>query len=54
MINFANAQYLLLLLLIPFFFLIQAIVLKFRTKRIRVVTMHTTLLMKRSQALKLV
>ena len=35
MINFANAQYLLLLLLIPFFFLIQAMVLKFRTRRIR-------------------
>ena len=35
MINFAQAQYLFLILLIPFFFLIQAIVLKFRTKRIR-------------------
>ncbi len=35
MINFANAQYLLLLLLIPFFFVIQAVVLKLRTRRIR-------------------
>ena len=35
MINFANSQYLLLLLLIPFFFVIQALVLRMRTKRIR-------------------
>ena len=35
MINFAQAQYLLLLLLIPFFFVIQAVVLKIRKKRIR-------------------
>ena len=35
MINFANSQYLLLLLLIPVFFIIQALVLKMRTKRIR-------------------
>ena len=35
MINFANAQYLLLLLLIPFFFVIQALVLKLRRRRIR-------------------
>ena len=35
MINFANAQYLLLLLLIPVFFIVQAIVLKLRRRRIR-------------------
>ena len=35
MINFANSQYLLLLLLIPVFFIIQALVLKMRSKRIR-------------------
>lgn len=35
MINFAQAQYLFLLLLIPFFFLIQAIVLRLRRRRIR-------------------
>ena len=35
MINFANAQYLLLLLLIPVFFIVQAAVLKMRTRRIR-------------------
>ena len=35
MINFASSQYLLLLLLIPVFFIIQAVVLKIRTRRIR-------------------
>lgn len=35
MINFAQAQYLLLLLLVPFFFVIQTVVLKIRKKRIR-------------------
>ena len=35
MINFAQAQYLLLLLLIPFFFVIQALVLSMRRLRIR-------------------
>ena len=35
MINFAQAQYLLLLILVPFFFVIQAVVLKVRKKRIR-------------------
>ena len=35
MINFAQTQYLLLLLLVPFFFVIQAVVLKIRKKRIR-------------------
>ena len=35
MINFAESQYLLLLFLIPLFFLIQALVLKLRTRRIR-------------------
>ena len=35
MINFANSQYLLLLLLIPVFFIIQAFVLKMRVRRIR-------------------
>lgn len=35
MINFAQAQYLLLLLLIPFFFVIQALVLKVRRNRLR-------------------
>ena len=35
MLNFAQSQYLLLLLLIPFFFIIQALVLKMRRNRIR-------------------
>ena len=35
MIHFAQAQYLLLLLLIPFFFILQAVVLKLRGRRIR-------------------
>lgn len=35
MINFAQAQFLLLLLLIPFFFIIQALVLRMRRNRIR-------------------
>ncbi len=35
MINFANGQYLLLLFLIPFFFAVQAIVLKLRRRRLR-------------------
>ncbi len=35
MINFAQAQYLLLIFLVPFFFVIQTIVLKIRRKRIR-------------------
>lgn len=35
MINFAQAQYLFLLFLIPFFFLIQALVLRLRRRRIR-------------------
>ena len=35
MINFAQAQYLFLLLLIPFFFLVQALVLSLRRRRIR-------------------
>ncbi len=35
MINFANAQYLFLLLLIPFFFVIQALVLRLRRRRLR-------------------
>lgn len=35
MINFAQAQYLLLLFLVPLFFVIQAVVLKLRKKRIR-------------------
>ena len=35
MINFAQAQYLLLIFLVPLFFVIQAIVLKIRRKRIR-------------------
>ena len=35
MINFASSQYLLLLLLIPVFFIVQAAVLKMRTRRIR-------------------
>ena len=35
MINFAQAQYLLLIFLIPVFFLLQALVRKLRTKRIR-------------------
>lgn len=35
MINFAQAQYLLLLLLIPFFFVVQALVLKIRRSRLR-------------------
>ena len=35
MLNFAQVQYLFLLLLIPFFFIIQALVLKMRRRRIR-------------------
>ena len=35
MLNFAQSQYLLLLLLIPFFFVIQALVRKMRRNRIR-------------------
>ena len=35
MINFAQAQYLFLLLLIPFFFVAQALILKLRRRRIR-------------------
>ena len=35
MINFAQAQYLLLLLLVPFFFVIYAMVMKLRMRRIR-------------------
>ena len=35
MINFAHAQYLLLLFLIPVFFLLQALVLNMRRRRIR-------------------
>lgn len=35
MINFAQSQYLILLLLIPFFFLVFAVVMKFRQRRIR-------------------
>ncbi len=35
MIHFANGQYLLLLFLIPFFFVIQALVLRLRRRRIR-------------------
>ena len=35
MLNFAQAQYLLLLLLIPVFFIIQAVILKLRRRRIR-------------------
>ncbi len=35
MINFANSQYLALLLLIPFLFVIQALVLKLRRRRLR-------------------
>lgn len=35
MLNFAQAQYILLLLLIPFFFLIQALVLKMRKRRLK-------------------
>ncbi len=35
MINFANGQYLLLLFLIPLFFVVQAVVLKLRTRRLR-------------------
>ncbi len=35
MINFANAQYLLLLFLIPFLFVIQVLVLKMRRRRLR-------------------
>ena len=35
MLNFAQAQYLLLLLLIPLFFVIQAVVLKMRRRKIR-------------------
>ncbi len=35
MIHFAQAQYLLLLLLIPFFFVVQALILKLRKRRLR-------------------
>ena len=35
MLNFAQAQYLLLIFLIPFFFIIQALVLKLRRRRMR-------------------
>ena len=35
MINFANAQYLLLLFLIPLFFVVQAVILKLRRRKIR-------------------
>ena len=35
MINFADSQYLLLLLLIPFFIVIQFVVLRLRRNRIR-------------------
>ena len=35
MLNFAQAQYLVLLLLIPFFFIIQALILKLRRRRLR-------------------
>ena len=35
MLNFAQSQYLILILLIPFFFVIQALVLKMRKRRIR-------------------
>ena len=35
MLNFAQSQYLLLLLLIPVFFIVQALVLKMRRNRIR-------------------
>ena len=35
MINFAQSQYLLLILFIPFFFVVQALVLKFRRKRLK-------------------
>ena len=35
MINFAQSQYLLLILLIPFFFVVQALVLKFRRRRLK-------------------
>ena len=35
MLNFAPAQYLVLLLLIPFFFIIQALILKLRRRRLR-------------------
>ncbi len=35
MVNFAQAQYLLLLLLIPFFFVFHAVMLRFRRRRIR-------------------
>ena len=35
MINFAQAQYLVLIFLIPFFFILQALVLKLRRRRIR-------------------
>ena len=35
MINFAQAQYLFLILVIPFFFIIQALVIRLRTRRIR-------------------
>ena len=35
MLNFAQAQYLLLLLLIPVFFIVQAIMLKLRRRRVK-------------------
>ena len=35
MINFAQSQYLLLILLIPFFFVVQALVLKYRRRRLK-------------------
>ena len=35
MIQFAQSQYLLLILLIPVFFLLQSLVFRFRTRRIR-------------------
>ena len=35
MIHFAQAQYLILLLLIPFFFIVFAVMLQFRRRRIR-------------------
>ena len=35
MLNFAQAQYLLLILLIPFFFILQALVLRLRRRRLR-------------------
>ena len=35
MVNFAQAQYLLLLLLVPLFFVFHAVMLRFRRRRIR-------------------